>query len=86
MIKSLMKSIGRVFMKYVINVLASLSVMLNTVTGGSYRNTFSARVGYQSFVHHKGWAKKVEKFINWLPFFAKNHCFLEYQEERETFK
>lgn len=81
-----MKSIGKVSMKYVINVLASLSVILNALTGGSYRNTFSARVGYQSFINNKPWAKTAEKFINWLPFFGKHHCFLEYQEEKETFK
>lgn len=37
-------------MKYLVNVLASISVMLNTITGGSYRNTFSARCRYLAYV------------------------------------
>lgn len=73
-------------MKYLINVLASISVVLNTITGGSYRNTFSARVGYQSFVNNKKWAKFAERVIDSLPFFDERHCFDEYQNERDTFR
>ena len=63
-------------MNYLIDILASFSVMLNTLTGGSYRNTFSARVGYESSRGVK-WAKRMEGFINMAPFFSSNHCKLE---------
>ena len=61
-------------------MLASLSVVLNTLTGGSYRNTFSARVGYES-KRGKQWAKRVEVIINMIPFFSDNHCELEAKNE-----
>lgn len=73
-------------MNYIIFNLAVLSVMLNTLTGGSYRNTFSARVGYQSNVNKKTWAKISEKVINTIFFFDENHCVKEYLNERDTFK
>lgn len=73
-------------MKYIINILASLSVILNTVTGGSYRNTFSARVGYQSNIKNKFWAKTCETVINTILFFDKNHCYKEYIIEKDTFR
>ena len=63
-------------MTYIINVLASFSVILNTLTGGSYRNTFSARTGAAAR-HEKKWAVIVEKIINLIPIFSKNHCELE---------
>lgn len=69
-------------MKYLINVLASISVVLNTITGGSYRNTFSARVGYCVRVG-KSWAIPAEKFIDLI--FGDGHCFGEYVNEKGTF-
>ncbi len=67
-------------MNYLINVAASLSVALNTLTGGSYRNTFSARTGYAAN-NRKKWALVAEKCINLMPFFAENHCYLEAKNE-----
>ena len=73
-------------MNYIINILASLSVVLNTLLGGSYRNTFSARTGYADIVLKKTWAKYMSAFINLLFFFDYNHCEKEYLEEIDTFK
>ena len=67
-------------MNYLINVSASLSVMFNALTGGSYRNTFSARTGYAAY-NRKKWAFVVEKWINKIPFFSANHCYLEAKNE-----
>ena len=67
-------------MQYLINVLASCSVVLNALTGGSYRNTFSARTGYASMAG-KNWAIVVEKVINSIPVFKANHCYLEARNE-----
>lgn len=71
-------------MSYLVNTLAALSVVFNTLTGGSYRNTFSARVGYASAVPHCRWAVIAEKIINFI--FQSDHCYTEYMNERETFK
>lgn len=60
-------------MSYFISVLASFSVVLNAITGGGYRNTFSARTGYAASMG-AGWALKAEVAINSLPFFSDNHC------------
>jgi hypothetical protein len=67
-------------MSYWINVGASVSVVLNTLTGGSYRNTFSARTGYAASIGKK-WAMTIEKGINAIPFFSDNHCYLEAKSE-----
>ncbi|RCS70191.1 hypothetical protein [Vibrio casei] len=66
-------------MKYLINVLASISVVLNTITGGSYRNTFSARVGYCS-VNGDPWAIRTEKWIDRI--LGDGHCFSEHMNEK----
>jgi hypothetical protein len=65
---------------YFINVLAACSVVLNTLTGGSYRNTFSARTGYSASIGKK-WAMPIEKGINAIPFFSNNHCYIEAKSE-----
>jgi len=66
---------------YILNVLAVFSVLLNTITGGSHRNTFSARVGYSSNILGSKWAKIMEKIINTLFWFDSNHCYSEYVQE-----
>lgn len=71
-------------MIYLINVLAGLSVLFNALTGGSYRNTFSARVGYYSAVPHSRWAVVAERIINFI--FQSDHCYTEYMNEKEAFK
>ena len=65
---------------YFINVLASCSVMFNAVTGGSYRNTFSARTGCAAH-NGKKWALIAEKWINSIPLLSENHCYLEAKNE-----
>lgn len=69
-------------MNYLINNLSVLSILLNTLTGGSYRNTFSARCGYMAHVHNKKWARVAVKVIDWMftPF-GLNHCYNEYLNE-----
>lgn len=67
--------------QYIINVCASLSVVLNTLLGGSYRNTFSARAGYQAYVNDKQWAKIAVKVIDAMFWFDANHCHSEYLNE-----
>ena len=67
-------------MDYFINVLASSSVVFNTLTGGSYRNTFSARTGLAS-VRGATWAKIAEGVINSIPFFSADHCYNEANNE-----
>jgi len=67
-------------MQYLINVLASFSVVINTLTGGSYRNTFSARTGCAASKGSK-WAVVAEKAINAIPAFKANHCYLEAKNE-----
>ena len=64
---------------YLINVAASISVNLNTLLGGSYRNTFSARTGYASHVLDARWAKRVERVIDSI--FGDKHCYREYLNE-----
>ena len=66
-------------MNYFIILLASLSVVLNTITGGSYRNTFSARTGLASMQGAK-WAKITETGINTI-LFSGNHCHNEAKNE-----
>lgn len=68
---------------HAINLLASFSVVLNALTGGSYRNTFSARVGYRSSLNIK-WAANAEKAIDFV--FGSGHCKKEYLNEIATFK
>lgn len=72
-------------MKYLINVLASISVVLNTITGGSYRNTFSARCGYLSYVKHTRMGVILVKTIDTLLWFDKDHCYKEYLNEKDVF-
>lgn len=73
-------------MKYIINNLAVLSILLNTLTGGSYRNTFSARSGYCYYHEGKSWARVSVKVIDTMFFFDNNHCYKEYLNEKNTFK
>lgn len=72
-------------MKYLINVLASLSVVLNTLTGGSYRNTFSARCGYLAYVKHTQTGVILVKTIDTLIWFDTDHCYKEYLNEKDSF-
>ena len=68
-------------MKYIINNLAVLSILLNTLTGGSYRNTFSARSGRACYEYKKTWGKISVKIIDTIFFFDENHCYKEYVDE-----
>ena len=70
-------------MNYIINNLAVISIALNTLTGGSYRNTFSARSGYAFYIQDKRWAGVSVKLIDFA--FGENHCYQEWQNERDTF-
>lgn len=72
-------------MKYIISILASLSVVLNTLTGGSYRNTFSARCGYAWYYEQKSWARKAVAVIDTLFFLDDLHCYHEWQNEKDSF-
>lgn len=73
-------------MNYTLNILAALSVVLNALTGGSYRNTFSARCGYAHHNQQKAWAKVAVKVIDFLFLpFGKKHCYHEYMNEIDTF-
>ena len=72
--------VNEVNMSYLINVCASASVVLNALTGGSYRNTFSARTGCAAY-NRKKWALLAEEWINKIPFFSANHCYLEAKNE-----
>jgi hypothetical protein len=66
---------------YLIRNLASLSVVLNTLTGGSYRNTFSARCGYACYKLGRTWAKVAVAIIDGMFFFDDDHCRNEYKIE-----
>lgn len=72
-------------MKYIINILASISVVLNTITRGSYRNTFSARCGYAWYYERKQWAKVATFLIDTLFWFDPLHCYHEWQNEKDSF-
>ena len=54
--------------------------MFNAVTGGSYRNTFSARTGCAAN-NGKKWALVAEWLINSVPIFSDDHCYLEAKNE-----
>ena len=68
---------------YVINILAAFSVMLNVITGGSYRNTFSARVGYGAHVNGSKFYTKIARIIDAI--LGDKHCYLEYINEKCSF-
>ncbi|QWX10249.1 tRNA pseudouridine synthase D [Vibrio phage vB_VpP_BT-1011] len=72
-------------MQYVINNLAVLSVIINTLTGGSYRNTFSARCGYAWHYERKRWDKHAVGIIDTLFFWDDLHCYHEWQNEKDSF-
>jgi len=66
---------------YLINNIAILSHILNTVTGGSRFYTFSARTHYCAHHLDNDHWKFVEKCIDTLFFLQKNHCRKEYYNE-----
>lgn len=72
-------------MNYITNILASLSVVLNAVTGGIYRNTFSARCGYAWYYERKQWAKIAVIVIDTLFWRDPMHCYNEWQNEKDSF-
>lgn len=72
-------------MQYLINNLAVLSVLINTLTGGSYRNTFSARCGHAWYYDRKKWAKNAVNIIDAIFFWDDMHCYQEWQNELNTF-
>lgn len=71
---------------YLMNWLAAISVVFNVLAGGSYRNTFSGRVGYLSDVKHVKWAQIAEVIIDRIPYFGYGHCLRQYQREKDTFQ
>lgn len=66
-------------MSYLENVVAGFSHLLNALTGGSARNSFSARVGERQ---HAGaeWAIWMAALIDVLAW-SNNHCLEHAQEE-----
>lgn len=76
-----MNSKARLVLRYLINNLAVLSILLNTLTGGSYRNTFSARCGRAWYYDAKPWARIAVRVIDGLFFWDDMHCYHEWQNE-----
>lgn len=64
---------------YVENLIAGLSHLLNALTGGDARFSFSARCGAQA-EKGKAWAKACCAVIDRL-LFSKNHCIEHAREE-----
>lgn len=70
-----------------LEVLASLSCVLNAVTGGSHRHTFSARTGYEVYQkENRKWipVKVVIDSIFYVLARQDSHCWHEYVDEEET--
>jgi len=67
---------------YIIKNLAVLSILLNTVSGGNYRQTFSSKIGYECL---KSKPKKkylfFEKIINKIFWFDEDHCKHSYRSD-----
>jgi hypothetical protein len=59
---------------YILRVLIAIDQLINTLLGGYPDHTISGRVGYAAFKGNK-LAKILEKCINLLFWFDKNHCF-----------
>lgn len=64
---------------YAENVLAGVSHLLNALTGGDARNSFSARAGAEA-VKGRAWAKVASAIIDRL-LFSRNHCIEHAREE-----
>lgn len=70
-----------------LEVLASLSCVLNAVTGGSHRHTFSARTGYEVYQkENRKWipVKVVIDGIFKVLTGEDSHCWREFVDEQET--
>jgi len=66
---------------YIINNIAVVSHVLNTLTGGSRFYTLSARTHYCAYhLKSKPW-QVVEECIDTLFFWQDRHCFHEYHNE-----
>ena len=67
---------------YILTNLSILSHALNTITGGCRFYTFSARSYYCAQVLKlKGWCY-IEKAVNALFFWQKDHCKTEFEKEK----
>lgn len=66
-------------MKYLENVVAGFSHLLNAITGGDARVSFSARTGAAAYRGSKV-AKVITALIDAL-LFSKNHCLEHAREE-----
>lgn len=65
--------------RYLENVLAGVSHLVNALTGGDARFSFSARVG-ASASRGRRWAIVTEKVIDAM-LFSRNHCYEHAREE-----
>ncbi len=66
-------------MAYLENVFAALSHLLNALTGGDARNSFSARTG-AAMARGEAWARPVAWVIDRL-LWSRNHCLEHAREE-----
>ena len=73
---------------YFIRVFVGIDQLLNCILGGSPDHTISGRVGYQSLVTEKWYWVGLEAVINFLWFWAPNHCAnsIEWDEVKKTKK
>jgi hypothetical protein len=65
-------------LNYFLNVLAAFSHVFNAVTGGTPRNSFSARVG-KAVKDGEGWAIGVSNLIDHI--LGEDHCLEQAVEE-----
>lgn len=74
MINSFKRFVKRVF-KYLFNVLIAIDQLFNVLLlNGKPDHTISGRVGYKSLTTGKWYWLLLEKAINTLFFFDKDHC------------
>lgn len=66
-------------MSYLENVFAGLSHLLNALTGGDARHSFSARTG-AALARGEAWARPVAWTIDRL-LWSRNHCLEHAREE-----
>lgn len=62
----------RAVVAYLHNVGAAVSHLLNALTGGSARHSFSARVGWRA-AYDVAWAIRAELIVNAV-LFSRDHC------------